>query len=60
MGFAPDWYIWRQAATWLGTDPLTLESHPDGEYWLHRALVALDAEGRAEKQRSQRQRARRG
>lgn len=58
MGYAPDWYIWAQAAKWLGTDALTLEAHPDGEYWLHRAVAGMDAEGRAQRQQSQR--ARRG
>lgn len=60
MGYAPDWFILRQAARWHGTDTLTLEAHPDCEYYLHRAIVGMDAEARAEKQRAQRQRARRG
>jgi hypothetical protein len=29
-----------------------LEAHPDGEYWLHRGLAAIEAENHAEKQRN--------
>jgi hypothetical protein len=35
--------------------PLELEGHPDGEFWLHRGLAAMEAENIAEKNRSKKQ-----
>lgn len=51
-GFCPDWYAWMLAADRLHMAAPDLEDHPHGEWWRHRAFVALDAENRAEKHRS--------
>lgn len=43
-----------QAAKWLGTDALTLESHPEGVAWFWRAQAGIEAENRAAKYHQER------
>lgn len=52
MGEPPYWYLVIRAARYLGTAPWELLEQPF--FWLHAALEAEGAEGKAEAWRSRR------